>query len=380
MNQRDIIDHSIKWLLFSDIRVKEGKDQGALYGWKDLTDSSLPFIYSEIVGYAITCYSWIYREKENKLALDAAEEGYQWIRNNLNNNLLPAGKINENNYFVLKGDLQNQIYSFDNGMIIAGLLNLHKINQNSEILNLALIMADELIDKFWKEDRMVALLDASFNQTDYGKGKWSTISGPYHTKIVFGLIKLFKATGNTRYRDISCLLCDFGLKMQDKDGHFITNEDKDLTFLHPHLYSCEGLLYSGIELMENKYFEASLRGLEWTIKLMEANNGLLPRSTKENVEQSDCIAQLLRLLIICKSNLDKMKNLQVEKIIENLKNALARLYVQNGKQMGGVKYQKSFDQVCTWCTMFSLQALNFYYNDKSRDDNPLAMDLMEYYI
>ena len=194
MNQREIIDRTIKWLLFSNIRVKEGKDQGALYGWKNLADSSLPFIYSEIVGYAITCYSWIYLEKKNKLALDAAEEGFQWILKNLNNNLLTAGKVNVQSEFVLKGDLQNQIYSFDNGMIIAGLMNLYKINHNSEILTLARRMADELIAKFWREDRMLALLDTSFNQTDYGKGKWSTIPGPYHTKIVFGHIKLFKAT------------------------------------------------------------------------------------------------------------------------------------------------------------------------------------------
>ena len=150
-----------------------------------LDRSSLPFIYSEIVGYAITCYSWIYLKENNKLALTAAEESFQWINKNIQNNLLPAGKINNSSGFNLKGDLQNQIYSFDNGIIIAGLLNLYKINHDSEILNLAVRIADELIEKFWNGDRMLALLDASFNKTDYGKGKWSTISGPYHTKISF---------------------------------------------------------------------------------------------------------------------------------------------------------------------------------------------------
>jgi hypothetical protein len=113
---------------------------------------------------------------------------------------------------------------------------------------------------------------------------------------------------------------------------------------------------------------------------MEANNGLLPRSTKEIVEQSDCVAQLLRLLIICKSKLKEKENLQVEKVIENLKDVLVDLYIANGNQMGGVRYQKSFNQICTWCTMFSLQAFNFYDHTKSEDNNGSALDLMEYYI
>jgi hypothetical protein len=380
VNQLEIIDNNINWLLFSDIRIKEGKDQGALSGWKDLTDSSLPFIYSEIVGYAITCYSWIYLKDNNKLALTAAEESFQWINKNIQNNLLPAGKINNSSGFNLKGDLQNQIYSFDNGIIIAGLLNLYKINHDSEILNLAVRIADGLIEKFWKGDRMLALLDASFNKTDYGKGKWSTISGPYHAKIAFGFIKLFKAAGNPIYRDISRSLCDFGLRTQDKEGRFITNTDNDLTYLHPHLYSCEGILYSGIELMDNNYIKASLKGLEWAIKLMHTNNGLLPRSTKENIEQSDCIAQLLRLLIICRSKLDTNGKLDINNIIENLKNTLLNLYIQNGRGMGGFRYQRSFNQICTWCTMFSVQAFEFYNIMIDKDDDKLAMDLMEYYI
>ena len=42
----------------------------------------------------------------------------------------------------MKGDLENQIYSFDNGMIIAGLANLYSISSEVKILNLAQRMAD----------------------------------------------------------------------------------------------------------------------------------------------------------------------------------------------------------------------------------------------
>ena len=348
MNTEQNIENNIQWLLMSDIRVKDGEDQGALYGWKDLTNASLPFIYSEIVGYAITCFSWIYLETSNKQALTSAQEGSQWIQKNIQQDLLPAGKIGNNKSFESKGNLHNQIYSFDNGMIITGLLNLYNSDSNSDHLKVASRIADGLIEKFWDGDHMTALLNSSFNHTDYGKGKWSTIPGPYHTKIAIGFLKLFNATGNQLYRDIARSLCDFGLKKQDPNGRFKTNIENDITFMHPHLYSCEGLLYAGIELMEEQYIESSLNGLGWAVKVMNENKCSLPRSTDENIEQSDCIAQLLRLLIICRSKLKKNQSLNVEAAIENLKKSLLNLYVSDGKDMGGYRYQSSFNQVCTW--------------------------------
>ena len=62
----------------------------------------------------------------------------------------------------MKGDLENQIYSFDNGIIIAGLANLYSISTQVKILDLAKRMADALINKFFDGNKMIALLDKSF--------------------------------------------------------------------------------------------------------------------------------------------------------------------------------------------------------------------------
>ncbi len=375
----EIVENNINWLLNSDIRIKKGEDQGALYGWKDLTDSSYPFIYSEIVGYAITCFSWIYLEKSQDNALSAAQDSASWIRNNMKSDILITGKINKSSRFELKGDISNQIYSFDNGMILSGLMNLYKIDRNSENLNTAIKIADTLIDKFFDGTKMTALLDSSFGHTDYGKGKWSTMSGSYHAKIAMGLMKLFKVTKKVVYKEVACSICDFALTMQDRDGRFRTNEDPSLTFLHPHLYSCEGLLYVGLELSDSRYIEASLKGLEWAMKLMEVNKGSLPRSTKENVEQADCMAQLLRLLIICYSELKKRNNITLDSAIDKLFTSISKLYISDGEDKGGIRYQNSVNQACTWCTMFTLQAFSFYSTMKNKIEYSM-MDMMEYYI
>ena len=379
MVSEEIINNNSNWLVNSEIRVQQGEDKGALYGWKELTDSSYPYIYSEIVGYATTCFSWLFVNENNNQALTAAQESAAWLRNNMTSGILITGKINKTASFDLKGDLSNQVYSFDNGMILAGLMNLYKIDKDSKNLNSAIEIADKLIDKFFDGKKMIAMLDRSFNLSDYGKGKWSTMSGSYQAKIAFGLLKLFKVTQKTIYREVSKSICDFALTMQTPDGRFKTNAEEDLTFLHPHLYSCEGLLYAGIILSDKQYIDSALRGLEWAIKLMENNDGSLPRSTKENVEQSDCMSQLMRLLIICNSDLNKRDNHNLNIFIENLRKSILNLYTSDGKNMGGFRYQTSLNQICTWCTMFTLQAF-VYYNDFKSKDNLSMTDLMEYYI
>ncbi len=374
------IENSINWLLNSGIRIKKGEDQGALYGWKDLTDSSYPFIYSEIVGYAITCFSWIYKEKSLNQALISAKESSSWIQNNVKSGLLNTGKLNENVDFNLKGDVSNLIYSFDNGMILSGLLNLQKISPDKGNLDAAIKIGDALVDKFFDGTKMIALLDSSFHHTNYGKGKWSTNSGSFQAKIAIGLLKLFETTGKSVYKDVACSLCEFALTKQNPDGRFKTNDDDEmLTYLHPHLYSCEGLLYAGINVSDIRFIESSLKSLEWAIKIMDQNKGSLPRSTKENIEQSDCIAQLLRLLIICYPKLNERGSYGLDSIIEKLQESLLNLYISEGEDMGGVKYQYYSNQACTWCTMFTLQGFDFVETMKTKNEYTME-NIMEYYI
>ena len=86
----NILSNNITWLLSSDIRIKSGRDKGALFGWKNLKPVSFPFIYSEITGYAITCLLWIYTVLNNTDALQAAKESSVWIIKNMKNHILDA--------------------------------------------------------------------------------------------------------------------------------------------------------------------------------------------------------------------------------------------------------------------------------------------------
>jgi hypothetical protein len=393
-----IFNDSVKWLLHSGIRIKNGHNIGAVYGWKNLNPPSYPFIYSEITGYAITSYVYIHSELAGcQEALYAAKDSASWIIQNLTMHkssslsLLPAGVI-EISDFDLKGDLSNQIYAFDNGMILLGLLNLYKITKEKNLLIAAEKIAESLIEKFFDGSKLVAVLDRSCNTipsnnliSDHGI-KWSNVSGPYHSKLSLGLLELSCLTNNNNYAMVSDSLCKFALEFQRADGRFITNPDQEnITFLHPHLYTCEGLIYSGIKNSDLNYLSAGIKGVTWAMRQINPLTGGLPRNTaSRSPEQSDCTAQLLRLLIICNSQVQELMKVSsnfMDKIIEKLLHRLLDFYIAEGEDRGGIRYHLSLDTACSWCTMFTMQALRLWTKRKEFEmKNNNKHDWIKFYI
>jgi hypothetical protein len=74
------------------------------------------------------------------------------------------------------------------------------------------------------------------------------------------------------------------------------------------------------------------------------------------------MAQLLRLLIICDSQLQEfMKNSNyVRSAIEKIHQRLMDFYLAEGTDRGGIRYQNCLDTACSWCTMFTIQALRLW--------------------
>ena len=364
-----VVRNNISWLITSDIRIKSGPNKGALYGWMNLKPKSFPFIYSEITGYAISCFSWIASEFGNQVALDAAKEALDWIRKNMQSNLLmarpPASRDEPN-------ELSRMFYSFDNSMVMIGLLNLYKITKIPSVLQLVETMTQALVERFFDGEKLVPRLDSSFKSIkpteDIGVVKWSTIPGAYHCKFSLGLLELSELTGNNEYVRVSNSLCEYAEKMQKDSGEFITNPGSDIVYLHPHLYACEGLIYSGLKQSNESHYAAGLKGIKWAMEQVDLNgNGGLFRDTgKASIEQSDCTAQLLRLLILCRSDLEKVRKSNLSQVIDRLHFRLFEFYIPAGEGRGAMRYQFLKETACSWCTMFSMQALSLWSSRNSR--------------
>jgi len=369
-----VLKDNMDWLLYSDIRIKKGREKGALYGWKNLNNGSFPFIYSEITGYAITCFCWIASQLGNQVSLEAAIEASDWIIRNMQSNLLVARLPTSSNKPI---DLSNLFYSFDNSMILIGLLSLYKLTKKDHLLRLAEKMTEALIDRFFDGEKLIPRLDNSFKpikpSREKGMLKWSTIAGPYHCKSSIGLLELSRLTNNQKYVRISDSLCDYAKRLQKSNGQFITNPGSDVVYLHPHLYACEGLIYSGVKQSNESHYNAGLNGIRWAMKHISLSNGGLFRETGEDpVEQSDCTAQLLRLLILCQRQLEKsIKRCELSYVIERLHLRLLDFYIPAGEAQGAMNYQIAEDTACSWCTMFSMQALNLW---ETKDSHPNWLD------
>lgn len=374
----EVFNDNLRWLLYSGIRIKNGPRRGAVYGWKNLNPPLYPFIYTEITGYAITSCVYIYSELHEPEALHAAKDSANWLLQNLHESpssqpcLLPAGIIEAAN-FDQKGDLSKQIYAFDNGMVIIGLVNLYKITKDRNLLTAAENMAKSLIERFFDGSKLVAVLDNLYKPITNNKFgsdgiKWSTVSGAYHSKLSLCLLELSSLTNNDHYAKVSDSLCRFALKFQQADGRFITNPDQEnVTYLHPHLYACEGLICAGTKQSNESYLSAGIKGVIWAMKQINRSTGGLPRNTAEkSIEQSDCMAQLLRLLILCRSHIEELRKTSdsVDNLIERLHLRLLEFYIAEGADRGGIRYHLSLDTACSWCTMFTMQALRLWRKRK----------------
>jgi hypothetical protein len=283
-------------------------------------------------------------------------------------------------------------------MIIIGLLNLYKITSDPNLLIVAEHMTNALIEKFFDGSKLVAVLDASYHQPPpkimdtasdgSGAKKWSTISGAYHSKLSLALLELSRLTDNTSYTMIADSICNYAKGFQNSDGRFTTNPDSDdITYLHPHLYACEGLIFAGINRYNESYYTAGLRGIAWAMKQINPSSGGLPRDTgKNSSEQSDCTAQLLRLMILYRFQLQEyLKKIssfsshttQVDTAINRLHSRLLDFYISAGEDKGAMRYQLALKSACSWCTMFSMQALGLW---KKRKDVKRQMTWLDCYI
>ena len=367
----EVFHGNVKWLLHSGIRIKEGPDKGAMYGWKDLETGVYPFVYNEITGYSITAFSWIYSELGDEVALDAAKYASYWVLQNMDshNHLLPTGKAMLDT-FNKKGDLTNLVYAFDNGVIVSGLLSLYKITADPKLLYASEAIAQAIIKRFYVSSKLTAVLDRNFKSVDRNNDmKWSMVSGPYHSKLALGILDMSDITSNNLYREVSHSICDSVGSLQTPEGRFITNPEKEITYLHPHLYACEGLIYSGIKETNQEYFEKGVNGIKWAIRSMVSNGGILPRSTIETgLDQSDCISQLLRLTILCRDHLlrdiEFAETIIIDEVMERLHERLLDFYIPYEDDMGAMRYQLNLKTACSWCTMFSSQALGLWKRRK----------------
>jgi len=382
MALQEAISGAIKWILHSGIQniSEDKKKHGGFNSWFDLDKKNYKYIYSEITGYGKTTLSFLYDRTGDSLFLERAVLAGEWL---LDNAFHELGGVRTRYY--LDDDKEaadysfesGQLYTFDSGMALFGLLSLYKFSKDKRFLDGAIKIGKFLVDKCQKPDgSLFAYYDSARGLVSEYK-KWSTQSGSFHAKTAMGLSLLYEMSGDIKYLKSAESLCDAALKFQEKDGRFVTFFEGGGTHLHPHLYSCEGLLFVGRKLNNEKYISAAVSGIIWALSNVKDGgilNYLFMGGSFNLYERTDALSQLLRLSSFC-----LQKGLIGDDYQEKIKSLASRLLNFQEKESGGFYYGfhdngEKLNHINSWCTMFALQALCYY--DDLLNNKDIAIDYL----
>lgn len=366
------------WLLNSGIQDVSSNPQtdGGFNAWFDTMTGEYPYLYSEITGYGITTLLYLYKQTKEEMLLDRAKMAADWL---INVAMHKCGgvktrdyKKQDDNEGMYSFDSEN-IYAFDNGMVLYGLVSLYKLTGIDAYLDNAKKIAEFLLTMQRPDGLFFAFYNAKTGQMIDVTDKWSTQSGSYHCKIAMGLIDLYELTGDDRYLKSSIAVCDAALQLQKNDGRFVSFRDNNGTHVHPHSYSAEGLLYAGVKLCNKKYISSAAKAVEWTLRNQLYNGGVPSMYIRDEAnvnERTDTLAQTLRLGVLVSQYGCLLDDQMLERLLK-LKERLVFFQNTDGLHKGGFYFGfesgKKVAHINSWCSMFAMQAIDMY--DKFFNNN-----------
>lgn len=365
------------WIINSGIQNTQGekKHLGGFNSWFNLDFQEYPFIYTEITGYGITLLLFLYELDQNKIFLQKAQLAGDWI---INCALHSSGGVYTRSYY--QNDLLNNDYSFENGnlytfdtgMVLFGILKLYKFTKNEIYLEISKRMVDFILKMQKDNGGFFSFYNPKNNQKYDNDDKWSNQSGAYQSKILMGLYDFYEISHDEKIKLLIIKSCEFALQFQELDGRFITQRKNGSSLLHPHCYAVEGLFYCGLKMNEQKFIDSAIKGIQWSFS-NQMENGGIPQLFHEGsfikFERTDILAQVLRMGLFI--NHHSKKEIIIKEKLERLRNRILEFQNKDEIHKGGIKYGYENDgslhnHVNSWCSFFSLQA---FYNFKFVENN-----------
>jgi len=369
-NIKNIIHNANTWVMESGIQNVDidPNVNGSYNAWYDSETGQYSYLYSEITGYFITLMCYFYNNSKDNRYLINGEKAAEWLLNTTYVNgafrcLFTKGGPSKYDH------KHNEMYSFDNGVIVNGLANLYRLTKKEKYLTAAITTSDWLITAAQTTGGLFkAVYDIGEGRFFDSDKEWSMCSGSYHVKIAIGLLNIYDLTENKKYLHAATKVCDNTLSYQLASGRYISFLSKGGTNIHPHCYTAEGLWVAGKFLERDDYLDSSAKSIKWILDLQNSD-GDIPRLYFDDSpiyhERIDAIAQTVRMGIIhiIEKRIDSHYYSHVEKLVT----IIEKYQVKEGnkQELGGVNWGKTSSGKImahpnSWVTAFSIQALMIY--------------------
>jgi len=285
----ETLDRALAWQTAEPIRVQRpGSPEhgGILHGFDQRRGGPLG-LYTEITGYAVSLFTFL-------LGLG----GYEKLR---------MATMEASDYLLRIQDRSGAFphlpdpravdgpwsaYSFDVAACIVGLARCGKLLQGRRYLDSAASAARWLLGLQRPDGSFFAMMDKGGGLRDPGGfyGDGSCI----HAKNAIALLELHAATGREEYRRAAERVCDYTLALQSTDGAFRSRPGSPDVFTHAHAYACEGLLYSGVILGEDRFKAAARKGVAWLANHQQDDGGWLSHYNSRPLTRRRVVDAILR--------------------------------------------------------------------------------------
>jgi hypothetical protein len=277
LDQQSYLQSASKWFLQSGIQEESG---GVARYYR--TDSGVNArISTEITGYAISALAYLYRRTGESECLQAARKAAGFLTERAwiaDHQIMP--------FEFPKTDAAEppHAYFFDSGIIVRGLLALHRIDRDPRLLRAAVNCGTSMKRDFLNGDAIHPILVLPDKTPLTYAPSWSRSPGCYQLKSAMAWDDLAAATG-----DESLRICyDNALEsaLRTHTGFLSAASDKQnlMDRLHAYCYFLEALLP---RLHLESCRQAMHGGLEEVSRML--------REIRPDFERSDVCAQLLRL-------------------------------------------------------------------------------------